>query len=94
MANTFKGVPANSGKSVQDEYSFPADCYVALWNCSTSSRQAADQQIMIIRYAGEPAALFNNAPLGTMLFDTTNLKWHMKTAAKGTGTWVASAAMS
>ena len=94
MPNTFKGVPANSGKSVQDEYSFPADCYVILFNCSTSSRQAADQQIMFIRYHGAPAALFNNAPQYAMLFNTSGLTWNMKTSAPGTGTWVASAAMS
>jgi hypothetical protein len=87
MSKTWKAVPNNSAPlSVQDEYGFPEDCLVLEAGVSTGSRQEADKKMMIIVYAGAPAALFNNAPLGAFLLDTTNLTRCMKTAAAGTGT--------
>ena len=93
MSNTYLAtVPSGIQKSVQAEWGFPEDCLVLRGNVSTSDRQAKDKAMMFIIYAGAPGSNFNNAPLGAVLFDTSNYKTHIKTAAAGTGTWKSSAA--
>lgn len=80
--------PASDPKDVQAQYGYPEDCYVEVIRFSGSDRQVADRSIHEITYHGAPAALFNNAPLGSRLWDTSTPSVNLKTAAAGTGTWV------
>lgn len=59
-------------------YGFPATADVFLLSGGTTGGR------MLIWYAGAPAALFNNAPLGSVCFDTTNGDAYIMTAAE---TW-------
>lgn len=66
-------------------YGYPADAYFI-------PAQSDGATIHMIFYAGAPAALFNNAPNGSVLFNTTAgaTHLHIKDKAPGTGidgTW-------
>ena len=88
MAETYAGIPqASRLTTVQDDFGFPEDCDVMFIPFTSQSKTAGRRERMIIWYDGAPAALFNNAPLGTLLVDTSTPALHAKTAAAGTGTW-------
>jgi hypothetical protein len=66
----------------EDLYSYPATAIVA-------NLQNDAYDIHLIWYTAAPAALFNNAPNGSFLIDTTNGAIYAKvgTMGKKDGTW-------
>jgi len=64
-------------------YGYPATATVLL------KTQNDVGQWHVIIYAGAPASLFDNAPNGSMLINTTDSKFHVKIGAFGAadGTW-------
>jgi len=62
------------------------------WSYPTASdviiKKGPNFEVHEIYYAGAPASLFDNAPLGSTLINTSSGIHYYKTAAAGTGTWV------
>jgi hypothetical protein len=61
------------------QFGYPATANVAVFNGGVSGNG-----MHLIQYTADPAALFNNAPNGSICVDTTNGDWYIKTAA---ATW-------
>lgn len=79
-------------RDVQTAYGYPNDCGVVEFNWPVYGTSGVPYKFHIIVYNGAPAALFNNAPKGSLFIDLSTPKFMMKTAEVGTGTWVGAAA--
>jgi hypothetical protein len=72
-----------STRSPDEVYSYPATAYVL-------AHQGGGIEVHEIWYAGAPAALFDNAPNGSVCHDTTNNAFYQKGGTLGLkdGSWV------
>lgn len=89
MAETYKGIRVSATHAtVQDLYGYPENCYVEVINYATQAKATPNVSRHEICYHGAPSTLFANAPIGSILIDTSTASIHIKTAAAGTSTWV------
>lgn len=80
MANTYLGeVRRPHDRTVQTEYSYPANCYVKEYFCPTSDDPNGIPFHEIV-YAGAPSTSFNNAPNGSRLWNPSG--------AAGANLWI------
>ena len=74
--------PVSYNRSPEEMFGYPATAIVTAFQNETV-------EIHFIWYGAAPAALFNNAPNGSFLWDGTNFNLYVKSGTPGAkdGTW-------
>jgi hypothetical protein len=74
------------GKGRDSDYDFVA--YERLYIPESALADGSNNEVLTIFGIGAPNSVFDDAPPGSMYFDTRYKIWHMKTGIVGTNSWM------